>query len=62
LNKLEETQAETVNIIRLFPKEMEAKKGYMWWMTFEVGFLPEYMKQQYKRLNDLKQSLVAQTA
>jgi hypothetical protein len=62
LNKLEETQAETVNIIRLFPKAMEAKKGYLWWMTFEVGFLPAYMEQHYKRLNDLKQSLVAQTA
>ena len=47
---------ESAATIRSIPKEKEAHKNYLWWITFEnalSGYAPEIFRRQFERMQDL---------
>lgn len=51
---LKQTQKETIAMIDVFDKALEARKGYMWWMVFEIWWTEDLAMQNINRIKTLK--------
>jgi|GEM_PF-5879250 len=52
--ELKRTQNETVAMINAFDKSMEQRKGYMWWMVFEVWMSEDLAMREITLIEELK--------
>lgn len=51
---LKKTQKETIAMINAFDKALEARKGYMWWMVFEIWWTEDLATQNINRIKTRK--------
>lgn len=50
--ELQRVQSETIALIKSYNKEMEQRKDYLWWMTFEIWITED---EAMNRINTIMQ-------
>ncbi|MEL6526978.1 MAG: PDZ domain-containing protein, partial [Chloroflexota bacterium] len=59
MSLLERTQDETIGMINAFDKNLQERKGHLWWMTFEIWWTEDLAMQNITYIRNLRDSIVA---
>lgn len=57
--ELQRVQAETIALIKAYAKDMEKRKDYLWWMTFEIWTSEDLSMRRVKTIQERKAEAVA---